>query len=71
MTHIPFEDILKLPVEERLALVEQIWDSIAADQTALPLSEEHRRELDRRLDEPDPGPSITWEELRKRLHEQD
>jgi putative addiction module component (TIGR02574 family) len=70
MTHIPLDDILRLPLEERLDLVERIWDSIAADQAALPLSEEHRRELDRRLDEPESGPSITWEELQKRLREQ-
>ena len=70
MTHIPLDDILKLPLDERLDLVERIWDSIAADQAALPLSEEHRRELDLRLDEPDPGPSVTWEELQKRLRDQ-
>jgi len=70
MSHIPLDEILKLPLEERLDLVERIWDSIAADQAALPLSEEHRRELDRRLDEPDPGPSVPWEELQKRLREQ-
>jgi len=70
MTDIPLDEILKLPLEERLDLVERIWDSIAADQGALPLSEEHRRELDRRIDDPDPGPSLTWEEVQKRLREQ-
>lgn len=70
MTDIPLEEILKLPLEERLDLVERIWDSIAADQDTLPLSEEHRRELDRRLDEPDPGPSLSWEEVQQRLREQ-
>ena len=28
----------RLPVEERLALVEQIWDSIAADSSAVPFT---------------------------------
>lgn len=39
-----------LPVEQRLRLVEQLWDSIADDQGALALSEAQRQELDRRLD---------------------
>jgi len=39
-----------LPIEERIKLAEDIWDSIAAEQEALPLSSEQRRELDRRLD---------------------
>jgi putative addiction module component (TIGR02574 family) len=71
MTHILLEDILRLPLEERLDLVERIWDSIAADQAGLPLDETHRRELDRRLDEPASGRALTWEEVQQRLHEQD
>jgi putative addiction module component (TIGR02574 family) len=40
----------QLPVEERIKLVENLWDSIAADQQALRLTAEQRAELDRRLD---------------------
>ncbi len=40
----------KLPVDERIRLVEDLWDSIAADQMALPLTAEQKAELDRRLD---------------------
>ncbi len=40
----------KLPVDERIKLVEELWDSIAADQKALPLTDEQKAELDRRLD---------------------
>ena len=39
-----------LPIEERLRLVEALWDSIAADAQALPLTEAQRAELDSRLD---------------------
>jgi putative addiction module component (TIGR02574 family) len=42
--------ILKLPIEDRIRLVEDIWDSIADDQLALDLSEAQRAELDKRLD---------------------
>lgn len=39
-----------LPVDERIRVVEDLWDSIAADQKALPLTAEQKAELDRRLD---------------------
>ena len=38
-----------LPIEERIRLVEDIWDSIATDQAASPLTDEQKEELDRRL----------------------
>lgn len=62
-----------LPVEERLHLVEELWDSIAADQSALPLSEAQRYELDRRLEayelDRDPGRPAedVVADIRKRL----
>ncbi len=39
-----------LPIGEKIRLVQDIWDSIAADQAALPMTDEQRAELDRRLD---------------------
>ena len=39
----------ELPVEERIRMVEDIWDSIAADKKVLALTAEQRAELDRRL----------------------
>jgi len=39
-----------LPLGERLRLVEDLWDSIAAEAKALPLTDAQREELDRRLD---------------------
>ena len=40
----------ELPVEERIRVVEDLWDSIAVDQKALPLTVSQKAELDRRLD---------------------
>ena len=53
----------KLSVEERIALVEELWDSIAED-TALP--EPQRAELDRRLEDHqrDPGNVVPWEVIK-------
>lgn len=48
-----------LSVEQRLHLVEELWDSIAADQGALELTDAQRQALDKRLDayeaDGDPG----------------
>jgi putative addiction module component (TIGR02574 family) len=39
----------ELTVDERIKLVEDLWDSIAADQSALPITADQRAELDHRL----------------------
>ncbi len=59
----------KLSVPERIDLVEAIWDTMASDLDALPLSEEHRLELDRRLAdlETNPEAGSQWAEVRARL----
>lgn len=44
------ETLKDLPLEQRLRVVEDLWDSIAAESGALPLTEAQRAELDRRLD---------------------
>ena len=55
-------EILALPVDERVRLVEAIWDSISAVPEALPLTDWQKEELDRRLAEleadPDAGSSL-------------
>ncbi|MGH8475010.1 MAG: addiction module protein [Methylococcales bacterium] len=40
----------KLSIEERITLVEDLWDSIASDQKVVPITDEQKAELDRRLD---------------------
>lgn len=45
---VAIEEILKLDVKERLELIEEIWDSIAAHPDAIPLTAAQRKELDRR-----------------------
>lgn len=69
MNTIPMSEILKLSVSERIQLVEDIWDSIAADPDTLPLTDEQRAELDDRIDdaEANPGQGRPWSEVRDRL----
>ena len=66
---VNLSEILQLPIEERLRLVESIWDSIAECPEAFELTDEQKRELDRRLDdlEAKPGAGMPWSELRARL----
>jgi putative addiction module component (TIGR02574 family) len=46
-------DIATLSQEERLRLLEQLWDSLSSTPEAIPLTDAQREELDRRLDELD------------------
>lgn len=57
--------IRAMTVEERLQLIETVWDSL--DPADVPLADEQRAELDRRLDDPNPGPLIPWEQVRSEL----
>jgi putative addiction module component (TIGR02574 family) len=59
-------EIKSLSIEDRLALVEAIWDSIAAESENLPLTDVQRQELERRLadHEANPDDVIPWEEVR-------
>lgn len=51
MSDTDVAEILKLPVEERLRLVELIWESLAADPSVVPLGDAHRAVIDERLAE--------------------
>ncbi len=66
---VNLSEVLKLPVQERLKLVESIWDSIAEFPEALELTESQKNELDRRLDayDADPAAGIPWSELKAEL----
>jgi putative addiction module component (TIGR02574 family) len=62
-------EILALPVEDRVRLVEAIWDSISAVPEALPLTDGQKEELDRRLAEleADPEAGSSLEEVFARI----
>ena len=49
MSAIHWEEFRKLPLEERLRLAEELWESMRAEYDALPITESQREELDRRL----------------------
>jgi len=58
----------RLSVGERLQLVQEIWESLASSPAELPLSEDLKQELDRRLAALDANPQdvVPWEEVEAR-----
>jgi putative addiction module component (TIGR02574 family) len=64
-----FSQLLELPASERLQLVEAIWDSLVEVPEAVPVSDELREELDRRLAAyyADPSSARPWDEIREEL----
>jgi putative addiction module component (TIGR02574 family) len=62
-------DLLELPPEQRLQLVEVIWDSLVEFPEAVPISDEVREELDRRSSAyyEHPSSARPWSEIREEL----
>ena len=59
----------RLSLAERILLVEEIWDSIAAESEVLEVPQPHKDELDRRLAAHDANPhsGSSWEDVKTRL----
>ena len=62
-------ELLELPAEERLQFVEAIWDSLIEVPEAIPITDEVREELDRRLAAyyDDPSSARPWREIKEEL----
>lgn len=62
------DEILRLPVDERVELAENIWDSVDTDEQGVALTPEQHAELNRRIEyhEKNPGEMIPWETAKKR-----
>jgi putative addiction module component (TIGR02574 family) len=56
----------RLSVEDRITLVQEIWDSIEASSEQIPLTDAQRQELERRLAAYEASPSavVSWEEVK-------
>jgi len=69
MGQMSIAELLKLPVAERIRIVEVIWDSIAAAPEALQLTDAERDELDRRWEafQRDPSVGSPWSDVRARI----
>ncbi len=69
MNTISISDILELPVQERIRLVELIGDSIAAVPEAVEISPALKAELEARLAEfeANPDAGYSWDQVKLRL----
>jgi len=65
----PAINIDDLNPEERLRLIEELWESLSQSPGAVPLTDAQREELDRRLDDLErSGPEgIPWEEVLQQI----
>ena len=61
-------ELMELTPAERIELVQDLWDSIAAEDLP-PLTPEQKEELDRRYAEHlrDPSSASKWEDVKARL----
>ncbi len=62
-------EILGLPIPDRIALAERIWESIAEDESRFVLTEAQKAELDRRLEwrASADSESSSWADAKKRI----
>jgi putative addiction module component (TIGR02574 family) len=66
-------EIASLTVEERIHIVQAIWDSIAAEQAYPDLTEAQKQELDRRIEDAEANPDdvLTWAEVKASIKGQE
>jgi putative addiction module component (TIGR02574 family) len=69
MNNISISDILQLPVQEPICLVELILDSVAAVPEAVEVSPELKTELEASLKEFEENPEAgySWDEVKSRI----
>ena len=61
--------VFDLSVSEKLQLLEDLWDDIASDPTAVPVYDWQKEELDRRKQNlrKSPGAALSWDEIQRRI----
>ena len=61
--------IQQLSTAEKIVLAEEIWESVRADEDSVPITDEQRTELDKRLSayELDGKLGASWESVKSRI----
>jgi len=69
MKKITATDTIELSIPERIQLVEDIWDTIAAKAEVIELTEDEKRIIDGRLEAYHRNPDLgsPWEDVYKRV----
>lgn len=62
-------ELQRLSASEKLVLVSELWDDLAAHPTDVPVTREQIAELDRRMEayRKNPTQATTWEAIKGRL----
>jgi putative addiction module component (TIGR02574 family) len=72
MSQVPIEHILELPTAERIAIVQEIWESMVEHPDNVAITVAQREELERRWIDfqrsPDDGES--WSDVKKSLRDE-
>jgi putative addiction module component (TIGR02574 family) len=69
VTNLKLAELFELSAAERILLVEDLWDSIAATPESVPVTDAQRVELDARLaaHERDPQAGADWGAVKRRI----
>jgi putative addiction module component (TIGR02574 family) len=69
VARITVDQLLDMPLAERIELAQAIWDSVARNPEDVPLTDVQRQELDRRLEEYERNPNegSSWESIKRSL----
>ena len=67
--NMPGFNLNDMSPDEKLRLLEELWDSLSANPDAVPLTAAQRQELDRRLDEleRDGTSGIPWDDVLREI----
>ncbi len=65
-------EINTLNIEERILIVQEIWNNIEAEQVHFDLTDAQKKELDSRIDDYESNPEnvLTWEEIKASIKKQ-
>jgi putative addiction module component (TIGR02574 family) len=63
------KEVESWPIDDRIRLVQDVWDGLADQGYERELTDEMKAELDRRIEEMDhnPGAGVPWEEVKARV----
>ena len=69
MKKVDISKIFELSVTQRILIVQEIWDSVAKNPESIPLTEEQKKELDKRLAAylKTPGQGKSWLEVKNSI----
>lgn len=69
---ISVPDLDQLSTNERLQLVQDLWDGIAAEPESVPVTEAQEEELERRLSayREKENAGASWDEVKERLRDE-